>query len=152
MIHQHIFAAPKPGMSEMNFKDYWSNLHARRYAIKIPQISKYRPNLRLSCSSDPTPIWSECAEIWLRNDVEQIASLQTPEFLQGARLDEPNWSAFWLSAVLDCETQRLLDGADRRALRFFVFDVGTMWGKSYLEYLALTVAPEALGANFIGNA
>lgn len=28
----------------------------------------------------------------------------------------------------------------------------TMWGKSYLEYLALTVAPVALGANFFGNA
>ena len=111
MIHQHIFAAPKPGMSEKNFQDYWLNLHARRYAIKIPQISKYRLNLRLSCSIDPTPIWSGCAEIWLRNDVEQVASLRTPEFLQGARLDEPNWAAFWLSAVLDCETERLLDGA-----------------------------------------
>jgi hypothetical protein len=28
----------------------------------------------------------------------------------------------------------------------------TMWGKSYLEYLALTVAPVALGANFSGDA
>jgi hypothetical protein len=27
-----------------------------------------------------------------------------------------------------------------------------MWGKSYLEFLALTVAPLALAANFAGNA
>ncbi|PWK59215.1 EthD domain-containing protein [Roseicyclus mahoneyensis] len=110
MIHQHIFAAPKPGMTESDFQDYWINLHAPRYAMKIPQIAKYRLNLRLSCSVDPAPIWSGCAEIWLRNDAEQIASMQTPEFLQGARLDEPNWAAFWMTAVLDCETETLLDG------------------------------------------
>lgn len=110
MIHQHIYAAPRPGMSEAEFQDYWLNVHAVRYAVKIPQIAKYRLAMRVPCSIDRTPIWSGCAEIWLRNDAEQIASLQTPEFLQGARLDEPNWAAFWMTAVLDCETQTVLDG------------------------------------------
>lgn len=111
MIHQHIYAAPKPGMTEAEFQDYWLNVHAVRFAVKIPQIAKYRLDLRVPCSIDTAPIWGGCVEIWLRNDAEQIASLQTPEFLQGARLDEPNWAAFWMTAFLDCETQTVLNGA-----------------------------------------
>jgi hypothetical protein len=41
------------------------------------------------------------AEIWLENEEEQLASLQTKEFLEGARIDEPNWAAFWQTLVLD---------------------------------------------------
>ena len=50
------------------------------------------------------------AEIWLANDEEQLASLQTDEFLQGARLDEPTWAAFWLSLVIDTEAHTILGG------------------------------------------
>ena len=110
MIHQHIYAAAKPGMTEEAFQDYWLNLHAVRFAVHIPQIAKYKLNLRLPCSIDPNPIWGGCAEIWLRNDKEQLASMQTPEFLDGARLDEPNWAAFWMTAVLDCTTTAMIDG------------------------------------------
>ncbi len=110
MIHQHIYATPRPGMTEADFQDYWLNVHAVRFAVKIPQIARYRLALRVPCSIDTAPIWSGCAEIWLRNDAEQLASMQTPEFLQGARVDEPNWAAFWMTAVLDCETQTVLDG------------------------------------------
>ena len=96
-------------MTEAEFQSYWLNVHAVRFAVKIPQIAKYRLALRVPCSIDTAPIWGGCAEIWLRNDTEQLASMQTPEFLQGARLDEPNWAAFWMTAVLDCETRSVLD-------------------------------------------
>jgi hypothetical protein len=98
-------------MSESEFQDYWLNYHGPNFAIKIPQIAKYKIDLRLPCSIDPNPIWSGCAEIWLRNDAEQLASMQTPEFLQGARLDEPNWAAFWMTAVLDCDTRTVIQGS-----------------------------------------
>ncbi|HYW78450.1 MAG TPA: EthD domain-containing protein, partial [Thermoguttaceae bacterium] len=49
-------------------------------------------------------------EIWLNNEKEQLESLQTPEFLQGARLDEPNWAAFWATLVLDTDAHTLLEG------------------------------------------
>lgn len=105
MIHQHIFAAPKPGMTAQAFQQYWLEVHAVKYASKIPQIKKYKIDTRDPGETPfhPTP-WEGIAEIWLRNDEEQLASLQTPEFLQGARLDEPNWAAFWLSQVLDTDT------------------------------------------------
>lgn len=104
MIHQFIFAAPKPGMTEESFQDYWLNNHAVNFAAKIPQIKKYKLDLRIPTSLDEgQPLFSGMAEIWLNNDEEQLASLQTPEFLEGARLDEPKWAAFWQTQVLDTD-------------------------------------------------
>lgn len=106
MIHQLIFAHPKPGMSERAFQNYWKEVHAVRYASKIPQICKYLVASRLPCGPEPDdPLWGGVAEIWFRNEKEQLASLQSPEFLEGARLDEPRWAAFWRTVVLDTESR-----------------------------------------------
>lgn len=115
MIHQLIFAAPKPGMSVPDFQRYWLEVHAPKYASKIPQIRKYLVATRLPFDGDETPpLWSGAAEIWLANEEEQLASLQTPEFLDGARADEPNWAAFWQTLVLDTDAD-LLRAADHPA-------------------------------------
>jgi hypothetical protein len=104
VIHQFIFAAPKPGMSEQEFQDYWLNVHATQFASKIPQIRRYRIDTRIPFGPESgDPLWSGVAEIWLANEREQLASLQTDEFLQGARLDEPRWAAFWRTVVIDTD-------------------------------------------------
>ncbi|MFD8014575.1 EthD domain-containing protein [Streptomyces sp. NPDC058955] len=118
MIHQLIFAHPKPGMTEEEFQRYWLDVHAPTYAARIKQIARYAVDTRVPLpGEDPEadPLWSGIAEIWLRNDEEQLASLQSEEFLQGARLDEPNWAAFWRTVVLDTDAHTLLagPGADR---------------------------------------
>jgi uncharacterized protein (TIGR02118 family) len=111
MIHQLIFAAPKPGMSEEEFHRYWLDVHAPQYASKIPQIRKYMIDTRIPFGpEDKEPLWSGVAEIWLENEEEQLASLQTPEFLEGARLDEPRWAAFWRTLVLDTDAHEVLPG------------------------------------------
>ncbi|MFD0313933.1 EthD domain-containing protein [Streptomyces flavalbus] len=111
MIHQLIFAHPKPGMTEKEFQDYWVDVHAVRYASKIPQIKKYLIDTRIPFGPEPDdPLWSGIAEIWLENEEEQLASLQTPEFLEGARLDEPRWAAFWRTVVLDTDAHVLRAG------------------------------------------
>jgi len=111
MIHQLIFAYPKPGMSEEEFHRYWLTEHAVKYAAKIPQIRQYSVDTRVPVDGveDP-PLWLGAAEIWLANDEEQLASLQTDEFLNGARLDEPKWAAFWRTLVLDTDPETLLAG------------------------------------------
>lgn len=109
MIHQLIFAAPKPGMSVEEFQRYWLDVHAVKYASKIPQIRKYMIDTTVP-GVVPEPLWAGVAEIWLANEEEQLASLQTEEFLQGARLDEPNWAAFWQTVVLDTDAEVLLAG------------------------------------------
>lgn len=111
MIHQFIFAYPRPGMTEAEFQSYWLNVHAVRYASKIPQIRKYLVDTRVPLRGEHgDPLWCGVAEIWLENEQEQLESLQSKEFLQGARLDEPNWAAFWRTLVLDTTAHILLPG------------------------------------------
>jgi hypothetical protein len=105
MIHQFIFAGPKPGLSAEAFQSYWLNFHAVDYAAKIPQIKQYlvAPRIRSGAMRE-VDFFEGVAEIWLEDDEAQIASLQSQEFLNGARLDEPRWAAFWQSFVLDADS------------------------------------------------
>lgn len=110
MIHQLIFAHPRPGMTEAEFQAYWVDVHAVQYASKIPQVRKYLVATRVPCGPEPVdPEWSGCAEIWIRPE-EQITSLQTPEFLDGARRDEPSWAAFWRTVGLDTDAHVVVEG------------------------------------------
>jgi uncharacterized protein (TIGR02118 family) len=125
MIHQLIFARAKPGMSEKEFQDYWINVHAVKYASKIPQIRRYMIDSRLPFGSESKePLFHGVAEIWLLNEEEQLESLQSKEFLEGARLDEPNWAAFWRTLALDTTTHILIEGLpvqkDSSMVKFFV--------------------------------
>jgi hypothetical protein len=113
MIHQFILAAPKPGMTAQEFQDYWVNVHAVRYASKIPQIRKYMVDTVVDIEGnlgEPALPHQGIAEIFLANGEEQLASLQTEEFLQGARLDEPHWAAFWQTIVVDTTAHEIVAG------------------------------------------
>lgn len=109
MIHQMIFAAPRPGMTADDFAGYWLDVHAVKFASKIPQIRKYKIDTRVPYGTGDGPPWQGVGEIWLENEEDQLASIQTPEFLEGARLDEPNWAAFWLTVVLDTDAHVLVE-------------------------------------------
>jgi hypothetical protein len=119
MIHQLIFAHPKPGMSEVAFQDYWLNVHAVRYASMIPQIRRYKVGTRIPCGPEPAdPPFGGVAEIWLANEAEQLASLQSREYIEGARADEPNWAALGRTVALDTDATEILPGPPfERALR-----------------------------------
>jgi hypothetical protein len=115
MIHQFIFASPKPGMSEAAFHDYWVNIHAVNFASKIKQIRKYIVDTRVDTPWDQgEPVFGGIAEIWIRPE-DQLPSLQSPEFLEGARLDEPRWAAFWKTLVLDTNAHEIIAGAEKPA-------------------------------------
>ena len=104
MIHQHILAAPRPGLNEAEFQDYWRYVHALKFARKIPQIRKYKVNSRIDIPGQIRKIeYSGIAEIWLDNEEAQAASIKTPEFLDGALNDEPNWAASWQTIGLDTD-------------------------------------------------
>ncbi|MCU7729559.1 EthD domain-containing protein [Actinoplanes sp. KI2] len=113
MIHQFIFAAPKPELSDAEFQDYWVHVHAVKYASRISQIKRYLIDTRIPFEGDLGKSLlphQGIAEIWLENDTEQLASLRSEEFLQGARLDEPNWAAFWLTIGIDTEAHEIVTG------------------------------------------
>jgi uncharacterized protein (TIGR02118 family) len=109
MIHQHILAAPRPGLSEAEFQDYWRYVHALKFARKIPQIRKYKVNSRIDIPGQGREIeFSGMAEIWLDNEQAQADSIKTPEFLEGALHDEPNWAASWQTIGLDTEAHEVM--------------------------------------------
>jgi hypothetical protein len=113
MIHQFILAAPRPGMTVEEFQSYWVTVHAVKFASRIPQIRRYLVDTRIPYDGDlgtPRLPHQGIAEIWLADEQEQLASLQSDEFLHGARADEPNWAAFWLSIVLDTTAHEIVPG------------------------------------------
>jgi uncharacterized protein (TIGR02118 family) len=113
MIHQFIFAYPRPGMTEAEFQRYWVEVHAVRYASKIPQARRYLVATRVALPDEISdPLWCGIAEFWFENEKEQIESLQSREFLDGARRDEPNWAAFWRTVVLDTTAHTILSGPE----------------------------------------
>jgi uncharacterized protein (TIGR02118 family) len=111
MLHQFIFAAPKPGMTEAAFQEYWVHRHAVTYAAKIPGIRLYAVDTRIPGGPQPEPpLFGGCAEIWLDDAEALVNALRSPELIDGARADEPNWAAFWQTIALNTETVALLDG------------------------------------------
>ncbi len=138
MIHQLIFAAPKPGMTEQQFQDYWIDTHAPNYASKIPQIKQYSVSARLPFGpEDKEPLWSGLADIWLENETEQVASLWSEEMVHGARVDEPRWASFWRTVVLDTDAHVLKAGGGLEAVKDGVKLVGLVkrkWGTSVEDF------------------
>ena len=116
MIHQHILAAPRPGLSEEAFQDYWRYQHALKYARKIPQVTQYKIGSRMSIEGQEKEInYSGIAEVWLESDKAQAESLKSPEYLNGALRDEPTWAASWQTLVIDTDAKETLgkDISDR---------------------------------------
>ena len=52
-----------------------------KFASKITQIKRYKIDLRVAIAADPSPIWNGIAEIWLTDEADQLASLQSSAFL-----------------------------------------------------------------------
>lgn len=112
MIHQVIFAAPKPGMTEAAFQDYWLHVHAVNYAAKIPGMAKYSVDTRVSIDGAPNafPGWGGVAEIWFLDEHALLASLQSSQYIDGARVDEPRWAAFWLTLAINTDPTVIAEG------------------------------------------
>lgn len=143
MIHQLILASPRPGMTTEEFQRYWVENHAVNYASKIPQIKKYLIDTVIPFG-DGQPQWQGVAEIWL-NEEDEIASLQSPEFIKGARADEPNWAAFWLTVALDTESREVVTGPAKSgpdAVKLIVV-VKRKEGLPLEEFRAHTAGPQA---------
>ncbi len=116
MIHQHILAAPRPGLSEEAFQDYWRYQHALHFARKIPQVLQYKVDSRLTITGQQKEIsYSGIAEVWLESEETQAASLKTPEYINGALQDEPTWAASWQTLVIDTDARQTFgeDASDR---------------------------------------
>lgn len=102
MIHKYIFVHAKPGMSEHEFFTYWKDVHAVKYGKKIPQVRGYVINTHVPFGDEPADRpFQGVAEVWIENGEDELAFAQSKEYLQGSRLDEPNFLAWWAMFALD---------------------------------------------------
>ena len=109
MIHKYIFVAPKPGMSEPDFFRYWKEVHAERYGKKIKQARGYVIDSRIPFGPEPAePLFSGAAEVWLDSEADAMEFIQSREYIDGSRLDEPNFLAFWRMTVVDTEPHQIV--------------------------------------------
>jgi uncharacterized protein (TIGR02118 family) len=102
MIHKYIFVHAKPGMSEQEFFAYWKDVHAEKYGKKIKQAKGYLINTRVPFGPQQSePPFQGVAEVWIENEADELAFAQSPEYLQGSRLDEPNFLLWYGMFALD---------------------------------------------------
>lgn len=110
-VHVFIFVHPKPGMNETEFFRYWKEVHAARYGRKIPQVKRYLIDYRLPLDpQSANPLGSGAAEVWLENEAALQDFFSSKEYIEGARLDEPNFLAFWRMTSLTTRDHVLLEG------------------------------------------
>jgi uncharacterized protein (TIGR02118 family) len=101
-------------MSEEEFFDYWKNVHAVKYGAKIPQVKGYLICARQSFGPEEAdPLFHGAAEVWIENEADELAFARSKEYLEGSRLDEPNFLAFWQMFALDTTDHLICDGGIR---------------------------------------
>jgi uncharacterized protein (TIGR02118 family) len=92
MVKAFALLPKKPGISDEQFHNHWRGVHAQ-LALRIPSLRRYVQSHRL-----PQPVtgFSACpyegvAEVWF-DDLDAAQRMrESPEYLEGAFKDEPNF-------------------------------------------------------------
>ena len=114
MIHKHIFVHAKPGMSEQEFFTTGRTSMPSVTASRSPRSSGYLSTV--TSRSGPRAnarFFQGAAEVWIENEDDELAFAQSKEYLQGSRLDEPNFLAWWQMFALDTTDQVIVQGPPR---------------------------------------
>lgn len=139
MIHKYIFVAPKPQMSEPEFFRYWKDVHAEQYGRKIKQARGYVIDSRIPFGPENgEPLFSGAAEVWLDDEAAGLEFIQSKEYIEGSRLDEPNFLAFWRMTVVDTEPHQIVGTPPARNAGWVKLLVlgGRNWNLSVEEFRA----------------
>jgi uncharacterized protein (TIGR02118 family) len=89
MIHVLYFITRKPTVNDAEFHRYWREVHGP-IAKKIPQLRRYIQSHRIPFA-EATSSYDGAAEVWVENEAAMEALRKTPEYLNGALADEPNF-------------------------------------------------------------
>jgi len=89
MLHSLYFITRKPSISEAEFHRYWRDVHGP-IAKRIRQLRSYIQSHRIPFAG-MTSTYDGVAEAWLEDEAAMTALRTSPEYLQGALADEPNF-------------------------------------------------------------
>jgi uncharacterized protein (TIGR02118 family) len=132
MIHIHYFITRKAGLSDDQFYRYWRETHAP-IVKKIPQLKGYIQSHRIPYDINNSTYGGE-AEVWL-GDLDALKALQkSPEYLNGAFRDEPNFIDIERSDFLAARDHVLIEGARKPGLVKGVWRMRRKPGISLAEF------------------
>lgn len=112
MIKGFALVARKPGMAEDAFHRYWREVHGP-LALRITNLRRYVQAHRL-----PQPLpgfdavpYDGVAEIWFDSYADMQGMATNPEYLDGARADEPNFIDLAKLQFIATREQVVIDSA-----------------------------------------
>ena len=109
MLHLFYFIARKPDLEEEAFHRYWRETHGP-IVTRIPMLRRYLQSHLIPGTALGDEV-DGAAEAWVE-DFESLAALrQSPEYLEGALADEPNFIDMNRVEWLVTRDQVILDGA-----------------------------------------
>ena len=108
MLHSLYFIIRKPAIGEEEFHRYWREVHGS-IARQIPQLQRYKQSHRVLFAS-ATSNYDGVAEVWLEDEAAMDALRCSPEYLDGALADEPNFIDMNRVEWLVTQDRVILDG------------------------------------------
>lgn len=131
MIHLLYFITRKATIAETEFHRYWRETHGP-IAKKIKQIQRYVQSHRIPFA-DMNSTYDGAAEVWLNDDAAMTALRQSPEYLNGALADEPNFIDMSRVEWMATQDHVILDGPQTVGLTKTIFQLKRKPGMSLAE-------------------
>lgn len=132
MIHLLYFITRKASLDEAEFHRYWRDIHGP-IAAKIPQLVRYEQSHRIPFV-DTNSSYDGAAEVWLEDEAAFQALRETPEYVDGALADEPNFIDMNRVEWLVTRDHVILDGPQTPGLTKGIFQLRRKPGMSLADF------------------
>ena len=132
MIHLLYFIIRKPSLDEAEFHRYWRDIHGP-IAARIPQLVRYEQSHRIPFA-DTNSSYDGAAEAWLEDEAAFQALRETPEYVDGALADEPNFIDMNRVEWLVTRDHVILDGPQTPGLTKGIFQLRRKPGMSLADF------------------
>lgn len=132
MIHLLYFITRKASLGEAEFHRYWRDIHGP-IAARIPQLVRYEQSHRIPFA-DTNSSYDGAAEAWLEDETAFQALRETPEYVDGALADEPNFIDMNRVEWLVTRDHVILDGPQTPSLTKGIFQLRRKPGLSLADF------------------
>jgi len=131
MIHVLYFITRKPTVADAEFHRYWRDVHGP-IVKKIRQNKRYLQSHRIPVAG-MNSTYDGVAEVWLEDDAALQALRQSPEYLQGALADEPNFIDMNRVEWMVTNDHVILDGPQTSTQAKLIFQLKRLPGWSLAD-------------------
>ncbi len=92
MVKGFALIVKKTGISDEQFHSHWRSVHAQ-LALRITSLRRYVQSHRMPglTASFPSPRFDGAAEVWFDSLEAALQMRESPDYLEGAYKDEPNF-------------------------------------------------------------